>query len=98
VIENPDELDQYAGLLSSSQLATLKKMLKEKKPAAEILAEAPEPAVGEAWRRKAMMRFARSLAKSENLAVAVAIATASQCTIVRNSDVFCGILLRWANG
>jgi hypothetical protein len=31
VIENPDELDQYAGLLSSSQLATPKKMLKERK-------------------------------------------------------------------
>jgi hypothetical protein len=53
-------------------------MLKEKKPATEVLAEAPEDAVGEAWRRKAMMKFASSLAKGGNLAVAVAIATASQ--------------------
>jgi hypothetical protein len=56
----------------------LKKMLKDGKSASEVLAEAPEGAAGEAWRRKAMMRFAASLAKSGNLAVAIAIATVSQ--------------------
>jgi hypothetical protein len=78
IIKNPDRLDEYSGLLSSSQLAALKKMLKEGKSAPEVLAEAPEAAAGEAWRRKAMMRFASALAKKGNLAAATAIATASQ--------------------
>ncbi len=78
VIENPDRLDQYAAFLGSSQLAALEKMLKDGKPAPEVLAEAPEGAAGEAWRRKAMMRFASALAKNGNLAVATAIATSSQ--------------------
>lgn len=78
VMKNPDRLDEYSGLLSSSQLAALKKMLKEAKSAPEVLAEAPEAAAGEAWRRKAMMRFAGALAKKGNLAAATAIATASQ--------------------
>jgi hypothetical protein len=78
VIKNPDRLDEYSGFLTPSQLAALKKMLKEGKSAPEILADAPEGAAGEAWRRKAMMRFASALAKRGSHAAATAIATASQ--------------------
>jgi hypothetical protein len=78
VIRNPDTLDQYSGFLTPSQLAVLKKMLKDGRSAPEVLAEAPEGAAGEAWRRKAMMRFASALAKKGNLGAATAIAAASQ--------------------
>jgi hypothetical protein len=80
VLRNPDALDQYAGvgLASPSQIADLKNMVKRGVPPTEVLASAPEEAVDEVWRRKAMMRFASTLAKRGSLAPATAIATASQ--------------------
>jgi hypothetical protein len=53
-------------------------MLKRGVPPAEVLASAPDEAVGEAWRTKAMIRFASSLAKKDSLAPAAAIAIGSQ--------------------
>jgi hypothetical protein len=78
VLKNPDVLDRYAAYASASQIATLKRMLRQGVSPAEVLASAPEQAVGEAWRRKAMMRFASTIAKKGSLAPATAIATASQ--------------------
>ena len=76
--KNPDTLDRYSGWVSPSQLATLKQMFRDRRPIPEILAAAPEKAVGEAWRRRAMMRFAAELSKKDSLPPAAAIATASQ--------------------
>jgi hypothetical protein len=78
VLKNPDALDKYAGEASPSQIANLKDMLKRGVPPAEVLASAPDGAVGEAWRRKAMIRFASTLAKKGSPAPAAAIAVASQ--------------------
>jgi hypothetical protein len=77
-LKNPDTLDKYAGWGTPSEIASLKDMLKRGVPPAEVLASAPDGAVGEAWRRKAMIRFASSLAKKDSLAPAAAIAIASQ--------------------
>jgi hypothetical protein len=77
-IKNPAALDRYLGMASSSQIAAVRDMLKQGKGFTEILASAPDEAVGEVWRRKPMLRFANSLAGKGVLAPAVAIATASQ--------------------
>lgn len=77
-LKNPDALDKYAGWGSPSQIAQLKDMLKRRVPPAEVLASAPDGAVGEAWRRKAMIRFASVLAQKGSPAPAAAIAIASQ--------------------
>jgi hypothetical protein len=75
---NPDSLDRFSSRISPGELAALKKMLREEKPFPEILAEAPREAVGVVWSRKAMMRFASTLAKRHSCAAAAAIAIASQ--------------------
>jgi hypothetical protein len=77
-IKNPAALDQYLGMASPSQIATVRAMLKEGKSFTEILATAPDEAVGEVWRRRPMLGFASSLARKGALATAVAIAIASQ--------------------
>jgi hypothetical protein len=77
-IKNPSALDQYLGMASPAQIATVTDMLKQGKSFPEILAVAPDGAVGEVWRRRPMLRFASSLARKGSLAPAVAIATASQ--------------------
>jgi hypothetical protein len=77
-IKNPAALDQYLGMASPSQIGTVRDMLKQGKSFPEILAVAPDGAVGEVWRRRPMLRFASSLARQGALAPAVAIATASQ--------------------
>jgi len=77
-IKNPAALDQYLGMASPSQIAAVRDMLKRGKSFTEILATAPDEAVGEVWRRRPMLRFACSLARKGNLAPAVAIAIASQ--------------------
>jgi hypothetical protein len=77
-IKNPAALDQYLGMASQSQIATMRDMLKQGKSFPEILAVAPDGAVGEVWRRRPMLRFASSLARTGSLVPAVAIATASQ--------------------
>jgi hypothetical protein len=76
--KDPDTLDRYIGLASSSQIAEVKKMLRQGTPPPEILASSPEETVGEVWRRKAMIRFASTLARKGSVAAGVAIATASQ--------------------
>jgi hypothetical protein len=80
ILKNPDALDRYAnyGWGSPSQIAQLKAMLKSGSSFTDVLTAAPDQAVGEVWRRKAMMRFASSLARKSSLAPATAIATASQ--------------------
>jgi hypothetical protein len=77
-VQNPDTLDRYLGPASPSQIAALKKMLKNGSSVSEILSTAPDEAVGEVWRRRAMMRFASKLAKRGPLATAIAVAIASQ--------------------
>lgn len=77
-LKDPDALDRYAGFGSPSQIAVLKQMLKNGSSFPEVLSSAPDEAVGEVWRRKAMIRFASTLAKKGSLAPATAIATASQ--------------------
>jgi hypothetical protein len=80
ILKNPDALDRYAnfGWGSPTQIAQLKSMLKRGSSFTDILTLAPSEAVGEVWRRKAMIRFASALAKGGSLAPATAIATASQ--------------------
>jgi hypothetical protein len=77
-IKNPDALDQFSGWVTPAQLMALKRMLREGKSFPEVLSEAPPQAIGEVWKRVAMMRFASRLAKKNSEAAAVAIATASQ--------------------
>jgi len=77
-IKNPAALDQYLGMASPSQIAAVRDMLKQGKSFTEILATAPDEAVGEVWRRRPMLGFASSLARKGALAPAVAIAIASQ--------------------
>jgi hypothetical protein len=60
------------------QVTAVRQALKEGKSFTEILVMAPPDAVGEVWRRVAMMQFAKKLAREDKLAPAVAIATASQ--------------------
>lgn len=77
-MKDPDRLDSYIGMASPSQVAEVRKMLKQGKSFVEILTMAPDEAVGEVWRRRATLRFASTLAHRGSLAPAVAIATASQ--------------------
>lgn len=77
-MNDPATLDDYLRLIPQDKAVALKQALKDGKSPAEILAMAPEDVVGEAWRRVAMMKFAKSLAVKEKSAQAVAIATASQ--------------------
>lgn len=77
-MKNPASLDQYLSIASPSQIATIRDMVKRGKSFPEILAAAPDQAVGEVWRRRPMLRFASSLARKGTFAPAVAIATASQ--------------------
>ena len=77
-MKDPATLDNYLRLMPQDKAAALKQALKEGKSPTDILAMAPEDAVGEAWRRKAMMKFAKTLAAKGKVAPATAIATASQ--------------------
>jgi hypothetical protein len=79
------------GMASPSQIATVRGMLKQGKSFPEILAVAPDGAVGEVWRRRPMLQFASSLARKGSLAPAVAIATASQWHNCRISNASYGI-------
>jgi hypothetical protein len=77
-MKDPATLDDYLRLIPQDKAVALKQALKDGKSPAEILVLAPEDVIGEAWRRVAMMKFAKALSTQGKIAPAVAIATASQ--------------------
>jgi hypothetical protein len=78
IMKNPDSLDRLAWKLTPEQVAAIKQAIRSGKSFTEILVMAPDDAVGEVWRRKAMIRFAKSIATKGKPAPAAAIAIASQ--------------------
>ena len=78
IMRNPDALDRFAWRIPPEQAARIKDAIRAGKSFTDILVMAPDEAVGEVWRRNAMIRFARAVSVRGEAAVAVAIATASQ--------------------
>jgi len=82
-IKDPNELDYALRAVPQEKIDRLKDALRQGKPVVDVLVMATDDpegqeAVGEVWRRRAMMRFASQLAANGKLAPATAIAVASQ--------------------
>lgn len=64
--------------LSPEDASKIEQAVSDGKSFTEILLMAPPPAAGHVWRRKAMLRFARTLVRKGKVVQATAIASSSQ--------------------